>query len=89
MLEKPLLRGDILPASLPPIGLSRAEAAAYINVGTTLFDEMVSDARMPPPRVFNGRTVWDREEVYAAFKALPHRGGAPAKPASSDWGRVA
>jgi len=80
-------RACALPISLPPIGLSRDESAAYVGVGTTLFDEMVNDGRMPPPRMINGRTVWDQEELYASFKALPHRGVAPAK--KSDWSRVA
>jgi hypothetical protein len=88
MQDQTSSRRDILPVSLAPLGLSRVESATYVGVGATLFDEMVADGRMPPPRVFNGRTVWDREELYAAFKAVPHRGIAPAKPASSDWGRV-
>lgn len=78
-------RATVLPQSLPPIGLSREMSAAYVCVGTTLFDEMVIDGRMPPPRLINGRTVWDQEEVYFAFKAIPHRGGAPKK---SDWDGV-
>src|ERR1700722_13351945 len=31
----------------PPRGMSRDEAARYIGVGVTKFDEMVSDRRMP------------------------------------------
>lgn len=38
-----------LPPSLPPRGLSRAQAAAYIGVSPSLFDEMVQDGRMPKP----------------------------------------
>jgi predicted DNA-binding transcriptional regulator AlpA len=83
-------RADILPASLAPIGLSREMAAAYIGIGTTLFDEMVLDSRMPSPRMINGRTVWDQEELYAAFKALPHRGVAGAVTSkTNDWSKVA
>jgi hypothetical protein len=33
----------------PPRGMSRDEAARYIGVGVTKFDEMVADRRMPPP----------------------------------------
>ncbi len=82
-------RAALLPVSLPPIGVSRECAAAYIGVGVTLFDGMVVDGRMPAPRVIGGRTVWDTEEVYAAFKAIPHRGALEAEivPAS-DWGRL-
>jgi hypothetical protein len=73
---------------LPPIGLVREEAAAYVRVGTTLFDEMVADGRMPPPRIANGKTIWDQEEVYAAFKALPHRDTAVIPKKGSDWSKV-
>lgn len=40
---------------LPPIGLDRSEAAAYVRAGTTLFDQMVADGRMPQPRLMNSR----------------------------------
>lgn len=59
----------------PPRGLSRDEAARYIGVGTTKFDEMVSDKRMPKPKRIDGRTVWDRIALDAAFSELPSEGG--------------
>lgn len=62
---------DILPLSLPPRGLSRAEAAAYIGISATLFDEMVKDGRMPQPKRINARTIWDRYGLDEAFAALP------------------
>lgn len=61
---------DILPRSLAPRGLSRVQAAAYIGVSPTLFDEMVRDGRMPIPVRINKRTVWDRVKLDAAFAAL-------------------
>jgi predicted DNA-binding transcriptional regulator AlpA len=64
-------RRDVLPASLPPRGLSRVQAAAYIGVSTTLFDEMVEDGRMPKAKRINARTVWDRKALDLAFDALP------------------
>ncbi|WP_047189620.1 helix-turn-helix transcriptional regulator [Microvirga vignae] len=60
-----------LPPSLPPRGLSRVEAAAYIGVSPSLFDQMVRDRRMPKPKRINSRTVWDRHRLDAAFAALP------------------
>lgn len=54
-----------------PRGLSRTEAARYIGVGTTLFDEMVADRRMPQPKRVNNRTIWDRAEIDIAFSDLP------------------
>lgn len=61
-------------STIPPaqrLGLSRAEAADYIGVSTTLFDTMVADGRMPPPKHVNARRIWDRRRLEAAFTALP------------------
>jgi predicted DNA-binding transcriptional regulator AlpA len=63
-------RGNILPASLPPRGLRREEAAAYIGVSPSTFDKMVADGRMPVPKRINARTVWDRIRIDLAFDAL-------------------
>jgi hypothetical protein len=55
----------------PPRGMSRDEAARYIGVGTTKFDEMVADRRMPRPKRVDGRVIWDRLKIEAAFTDLP------------------
>lgn len=62
---------DKLPSSFAPRGLSRVQSAAYIGTGTTTFDEMVKDGRMPPPKRVNSRKLWDRFELDAAFGDLP------------------
>jgi hypothetical protein len=54
-----------------PRGLAREEAARYIGVGVTLFDEMVADGRMPKPKCINRRLVWDRFALDASFTDLP------------------
>ena len=59
-----------LPPSLPPRGLSRIEASAYIGISHTLFDELVSSNRMPTPKKINTRSVWDLRELDLAFSAL-------------------
>jgi predicted DNA-binding transcriptional regulator AlpA len=59
-----------LPLSLAPRGLSRGQAAGYIGVGVTKFDEMVDDGRMPRPKRIDGRLVWDRVKLDAAFDEL-------------------
>lgn len=64
-------RAPKLPANLPPRGLSREEAAAYVGVSPTLFDIMVKDGRMPKPKRINSRTVWDIRQIDKAFDALP------------------
>jgi predicted DNA-binding transcriptional regulator AlpA len=51
--------------------MSRDESARYIGVGVTKFDEMVLDGRMPKPKRIDGRVVWDRIKVDAAFTELP------------------
>lgn len=58
------------PIGFIPRGLSRGLAAFYIGVGTTLFDEMVADGRMPKPKRVNNRTIWDRFEIDGAFTDL-------------------
>jgi excisionase family DNA binding protein len=70
----------VLPASLPPRGLSRVEAAQYVGVSPSLFDEMVKDGRMPAPKPINARKVWDRLKLDQAFEALPDSGGARDNP---------
>jgi predicted DNA-binding transcriptional regulator AlpA len=72
--------------SYPPRGLSREEAARYVGVGPTKFDELVRDRRMPRPKRIDGRVVWDRLALDAAFSDLPSDGavnpldGLPSRP---------
>lgn len=69
----PALRDRPLPACPLPVtrGLNRVQAAAYVGVSTSLFDEMVNDARMPKPKRVNARTIWDRQALDRAFDRLP------------------
>ncbi|MFC3227382.1 helix-turn-helix transcriptional regulator [Marinibaculum pumilum] len=63
-----------------PFGLDRTQAATYLGVGVTTFDEMVGDGRMPPPREIGRRRLWPRPLLEAAFLQLPGGdldGGAP------------
>lgn len=67
-----------------PRGLNREQSAAYIGVGTTKFDEMVADGRMPKAVEIDGRRVWDRFRLDAAFDDLAHT------PEANPWdGRAA
>lgn len=63
------------PHAYPPRGMCREEAARYVGVGTTKFDEMVKDGRMPKPKRVDGRTVWDRIALDAHFTDLPDEAG--------------
>lgn len=53
-----------------PRGLCREEAAYYVGVGTTKFDQMVQDGRMPRGKRIDGRVVWDRVQLDQAFSEI-------------------
>ena len=56
-------------------GLNRTEAAEYIGIGTTKFDALVEDRRMPSPKLIDKRNVWDVRELDDYFDRLPVRDG--------------
>jgi hypothetical protein len=57
--------------SLPRRGLSREEAAMYLGVSATLFDELRTTGQIAPPRLIKSRKLWDIRELDMAFDALP------------------
>jgi predicted DNA-binding transcriptional regulator AlpA len=71
-----------LPPSLAPRGLSRVQAAEYIGIGATKFDELVASGTMPKPKRIGGRTVWDRVRLDEAFAALDDGG------VGNEWDRI-
>jgi hypothetical protein len=79
-----MARPSALPPSCLPRGLSSEGAAAYFSISPSLFDQMVADGRMPKPKRFNTRNVWDRLALDAAFTAIPDD-----NPHDDVWGRVA
>lgn len=52
-------------------GLSRVEAARYIGISATKFDQLVDNGRMPRPKRLDGRVLWDRVELDLAFDDIP------------------
>jgi excisionase family DNA binding protein len=68
---------------VPPRGLSRTEAAMYLGVSPSKFDELVEDHRMPQPRLIDRRKVWDVHELDMAFDELPREGSPPL--AGNSW----
>lgn len=56
----------------------------YVGVGTSKFDEMRKDGRMPAPRLIDGRRVWDIRELDLAFDALPAENAAGKRGGSWD-----
>ncbi len=56
-------------------GLDESEAAVYLSLSPSFFRKLVSESRMPRPRIAGGRRIWDVEELDLAFKSLPREGG--------------
>lgn len=69
---------------MTPGALSREEAAAYVGVAPSTFDELVRAREMPPARRFKTcrRVVWLTDELAEALRELPVD-GARAKPAEA------
>lgn len=70
----------------PRRGLCRVKAAAYVGIGATKFTELVADGRMPRPKRIDGRLVWDRLALDAAFEDLPDDGDADES--SNPWDEI-
>jgi len=51
-------------------GLNRKEAAGYVGVSPSLFDELVNDGRMPTPFRINSRVLWDIRLIEQAFDEI-------------------
>src|SRR3954452_7644435 len=57
-------------AAGPYRGLRREEAARYVGVSPTKFDQLVADGRMPKPLRIDGCVIWDVRQLDVAFDAL-------------------
>lgn len=73
--------------TIEPRGLSRSEAAAYVGIGTTLFDQLVHKRLLPQGARLEGRLIWDRRALDAAMDRIFD--AVPAAPGNDDkWGVV-
>lgn len=63
-------------------GFSRVEAAQYLGISPSKFDELRKDGRVGPPRLIDARKVWDVADLDTAFEAFPIE-GAPGE--DEDW----
>lgn len=63
-------RAFTLPPTLAPRGLRRTEAAAYLGVSVSLFDDMIHEGVMPKPLRFGGRVFWDRHAIDRALDQM-------------------
>ena len=70
---------------IPRRGLSRDEAAMYIGISATKFDELVRDGRMPGPKRIDARKVWDVRDLDVAFDALPSENPASQESTWDDF----
>jgi predicted DNA-binding transcriptional regulator AlpA len=62
-----------IAATYAPEGLSRCEAARYVGLGETTFDDAVKQGLMPRPRRYPNarRVVWLKRELDRALEDLP------------------
>ena len=51
-------------------GLRREDAAAYVGLKVTKFNELVREGRLPEPIRIDGCRVWDVKKLDAAFDEL-------------------
>jgi hypothetical protein len=63
---------------VPRRGLSRIDAALYVGISPSKFDQLVVDGRMPGARRIDGRKVWDVRELDLCFDDLPRDDSGPA-----------
>jgi excisionase family DNA binding protein len=56
---------------VPRRGLSRKEAAEYVGVSPSKFDELRKAGRIPPPKVLDGRLIFTVERLDEFLDALP------------------
>nr|WP_082473171.1 hypothetical protein [Methylobacterium sp. Leaf85] len=76
--EAPTTRAEVAPRR----GLRREDAARYVGVSPSKFDECVRDGRLPKPFKIDACVIWDIRRLDAAFDVLstPSEGGSFA-----DW----
>lgn len=62
-------------------GLSRDEAASYLGISNSKFDQLRKDGRVGAPRLIDGRKVWDVHILDRDFDAFPSEG----EQTDEDW----
>lgn len=69
--------------SIPRRGLSREEAAIYLGVSPSKFDELRRIGQVGAPRLIGSRKVWDVRELDYAFDSFPYEEGDESR--AADW----
>ena len=62
-------------------GLSRVEAATYLGISTSKFDELRKANRIAPPKILDGRLIFTIERLDEFLDALPDEN----HDAAEDW----
>jgi hypothetical protein len=65
----------------PRRGLSRVEAAMYLGISPSKFDELHKSGRIGPAKILDGRKLYAIEMLDEFFDALPTEGDG----ATEDW----
>jgi len=68
--KKPARVQNVRAAWDPCRGLRREQAARYIGISATKFDQLVADGRMPKPIRIDGCVIWDLSRLDVAFDSL-------------------
>ena len=58
------------PVALSKIGYRRPEAADFVGMKLSKFNQLVKDGRMPKPFKIDGCVVWDGRDLIKAFDKL-------------------
>ena len=66
---------------IPRRGLSRVEAAMYLGISASKFDELRKSGRIGPAKILDGRKLYAIETLDEFFDALPDE----TRDADEDW----
>lgn len=76
------------PLYYPPRALGREEAARYLGIGLTKFDELVAESVLPKPKRLGRRVLWDRVQLDLFFTDLPQDDDESLQALAEKSGRV-
>jgi hypothetical protein len=62
---------------VPRRGLSRTEAAMYLGISSSKFDELRKANRIAPPKVLDGRLIFTVERLDEFLDSLPDENQTP------------
>lgn len=72
-----------LERPIPRRGLSRVEAAAYIGVSPSKFDELRKANRIAPPKILDGRLIFTLEKLDEFIDGFPTK--TMRRPKTGRW----